>query len=188
TEIRGFDKLQKGKSYVILGKHESTWETIVMHTFINPAPIFVLKKQLLRVPFLGWCLAFSNNIPIDRNAGAGSIRKILKEGRKYIEKGHSLVIFPQGTRVLPTTTPTEVPYKIGFIEMVRQFKCDIAPMALNSGKFWGKKKFLKPSGTIRMEFMDIIKYEDIKNMSKEELLEVIQSKIETKSKELYELE
>ena len=105
-------------------------------------------------------------------------------GKKVMEKGHNIVIFPQGTRVPPESTTKEYPYKTGFIGLVKEMHADIIPMALNSGKFWRKKQFLKHSGTITMEFMDPIKYEEIEKMSKEELLLKLENIIETKCVEL----
>ena len=187
SNIIGYEKLDKNKSYIIVGKHESTWDTLIMHTFMKPAPVFILKKELLMVPFFGWCLALASKIAIDRGGGAGSLKKILREGKKYIEEGHNVVIFPQGTRVLLDADTKDYPYKTGFIALVREMGADVVPMALNSGKLWRKKQFLKHSGTITMEFMDPIKYEDIKQMSKEELLKKLENTIESKSKELNKL-
>ncbi len=187
SNIIGYEKLDKNKSYIIVGKHESTWDTLIMHTFMKPAPVFILKKELLMVPFFGWCLALASKIAIDRGGGAGSLKKILREGKKYIEEGHNVVIFPQGTRVLPDADAKDYPYKTGFIALVREMGADVVPMALNSGKLWRKKQFLKHSGTITMEFMDPIKYEDIKKMSKEELLKKLENTIESKSRELNKL-
>ena len=183
-KVKGYEKLDKNKAYVIVGKHESTWDTLVMHTFMKPVPVFILKRELLMVPFFGWCLALASKIAIDRGGGASSIKKILREGKIYIQEGHNVVIFPQGTRVLPESTAKEHPYKTGFIALVKEMGVDIVPMALNSGKLWRKKQFLKHPGTITMEFMDPIKYEDVKKMSKEELLKKLETIIETKSQEL----
>ena len=184
SNIIGLENIKKDKAYIIVGKHESTWDTLIMHTIMKPAPVFILKKELLIVPFFGWCLALASKIAIDRGGGAGSIQKILKEGKEYIKEGHNIIIFPQGTRVPPESSIEQYPYKTGFIALIKSMGADIIPMALNSGKLWTKKQFLKHSGTITMEFMRPIKYEEIKNMSKEELLEVIEKEIETKSQEL----
>jgi 1-acyl-sn-glycerol-3-phosphate acyltransferase len=159
----------------------------MMHTFIEPAPIFVLKKELQWTPFFGWCIALASKIAIDRNGGAGSLKKILREGRQFLAEGHNIVIFPQGTRVPPDGTVADYPYKTGFIALIRELGADVAPMALNSGNFWRKKQFLKHSGTITMEFMDPIKYEDLRKMSKEELVKTLQDIIEPKTQELVKL-
>ena len=167
SKIVGYDKLEKDRAYIVVGKHESTWDTLIMHTFMKPAPVFILKKELLWVPFFGWCLATASKIPIDRSVGASALKKVLKEGKEFVKEGHNIIIFPQGTRVPPEKSIVEYPYKTGFIGLIRELGADVAPMALNSGKFWKKKQFLKRSGTITMEFMDPIKYEDIKKMTKE---------------------
>lgn len=187
SKIIGYDKLQKGKSYIIVGKHESTWDTLIMHTFMKPAPVFILKKELLLVPFFGWCLATASKIAIDRGGGAASLKKVLREGRKYIEEGHNIIIFPQGTRVPPEASVGRYPYKTGFVGLIKELGVDVVPMALNSGKLWRKKQFLKYSGTMTMEFMDPIKYEDIQKMSKGELISRLENIIENKSKELNKL-
>lgn len=187
SKIIGYEKLEKGKAYIIVGKHESTWDTLIMHTFMKPAPVFILKKELLFVPFFGWCLATASKIAIDRKAGASALKQVLKEGKEYIEEGHNIIIFPQGTRVPPEAKTKEYPYKTGFIGLIRELGADIVPMALNSGKLWRKKQFLKYSGTITMEFMDPIKFEDIKKMSKEELLTKLENIIEKKCEELNKL-
>lgn len=184
-KIVGYNKLEKGKSYIIVGKHESTWDTLIMHTFMKPAPVFILKRELLAIPFFGWCLATASKIAIDRGGGASALKKVLKEGREYIKEGHNIIIFPQGTRVPPEKSIKEYPYKTGFIGLIRELGADVVPMALNSGKFWRKKQFLKHSGTITIEFMEHIKYEDIKKMSKEELLLKLENIIENKTKELH---
>lgn len=185
--FKGLEKINKNKAYILIGKHESTWDTLVMHMILKPAPVFILKKELLKVPFFGWCLAIASKIAIDRRGGATSIRKILSEGKEYVKNGHSIIIFPQGTRVPYDSTVDEYPYKGGFIALIKEMGVDILPMALNSGKIWKKGQFLKYSGTITMEILDPIKYEDIKDMDKQELLKKLENIIETKSKELNKL-
>lgn len=183
-KILGKEKIQENRPYIIVAKHESTWETLIMHTIIKPSPIYILKKELLLIPFFGWVLKLADKIAIDRKGGAKSIKKILKESKEYIKDGHSIIIFPQGTRV-PFNSATETyPYKTGFIALIKEMGIDILPVALNSGKYWSKKQFLKYPGTITMEFMDPIKYEDIKKMTKDELLKKLEYIIENKSKEL----
>ena len=97
---------------------------------------------------------------------------------------HNIIIFPQGTRVPPQSTIKDYPYKPGFIALIKSIGADIVPMALNSGNLWKKKQFLKPSGTITMKFMDPIKYEDIKDLSKEEIIAKIEKIIEPESQKL----
>jgi 1-acyl-sn-glycerol-3-phosphate acyltransferase len=182
--IVGYEKLKKRKSYIIVGKHESTWETLVMHTFMRPTPVFILKKELLWIPFFGWCVGLSSRIAIDRNGRASSIKKMIKDAKKFVAEGHNIIIFPQGTRVPCDSNTKDYPYKTGFLALVKELGVDIIPMALNSGKLWKKKQFLKYSGKITMEFMEPIKYEDIKMLKKGEVIALLEDKIENKCKEL----
>lgn len=185
SKIIGFEKMEKGKSYVIVGKHESAWDTLIMHTLMKPAPVFILKKQLLWIPFFGWTLALSSKIAIDRKAGPSAIKKMLRQGKKYSQEGHNIIIFPQGTRVPYNSTCSEdYPYKVGVIALVKELGIDVVPMALDSGKLWAKGQFMKTPGTITMEFMDPIKYDEVKDMTKETLLLRLQNEIETKAREL----
>ena len=155
-----------------------------MHTIMKPAPAFVMKKQLLTIPFFGWTLANATNIAIDRDTGSTSLKIIIKKSKEYLKEGHNIIIFPQGTRVPNNSTVEEYPYKIGFVVLAKELKVDVVPIALNSGKYWSKKQFLKYPGTIRMEVMDPIKYEDIKKMKNKEIFKTIETLIEDKSKEL----
>jgi 1-acyl-sn-glycerol-3-phosphate acyltransferase len=186
--VEGTENLEKNKSYIIVGKHESTWETLIMHTFLNPSPIFILKKQLTFVPFMGWCLASVNHIAIDRNAKTRAMIKMIKDAKRYIKRNHSIIIFPQGTRVPIDATVEEYPYKTGFIGLVEHCELDIVPMALNSGICWGKKQFMKEEGIITMRYLKPIPYGDLKGLSKKEILIKIQSIIEPESKKLVEME
>ena len=187
SQVEGLENFKKGKAYIIVGKHESTWDTMILHTFMKPVPVFILKRELLKIPFFGWCLARASKIAIDRKGGASSIRKIIKEGKKYIAEGHSIVIFPQGTRVPYDSSTKNYRYKGGFIALIKEMGVDIIPMALNSGKLWGKKQFLKYPGTITMKFMKPIKYEEIKDMDKDEIIKKLESIIEIECQKLNKL-
>ncbi|MDR0423750.1 MAG: 1-acyl-sn-glycerol-3-phosphate acyltransferase [Rickettsiales bacterium] len=184
-EIRGWDELDKSKHYIVVGKHQSTFETLVMHTFMkNPSPIFILKKQLVLVPFMGWVLASINHISIDRDGGIKTMKKMVKTAKTYSQKGHNIIIFPQGTRVPPGASIVDYPYKTGFIGIIKECKCDVVPMVLNTGLFWKKKQFLKKKGKIIMEFLSPIKYDDIKDLSKEVIVSKIAEIVEAKTDEL----
>jgi 1-acyl-sn-glycerol-3-phosphate acyltransferase len=184
-EIRGWSQIDKSKPYIIIGKHQSTFETLILHTFIsNPSPIFILKKQLVLVPFMGWVLASINHISIDREGRMETIRKMMKDTKKYVSRGHNIVIFPQGTRTPPESNTIQYPYKTGFLSIIRECKCDIIPMALNSGLFWKKKQFKKNKGIIVLDFLKPIKYNDIKDLPKEDIVKKLEDIIETRTAEL----
>jgi len=184
TNVVGLDKIDKKKSYIIVGKHESTWDTLVMHTIMSPAPVFILKKELLRVPFFGWVLKFASKIAIDRTDSVVSMKKIIQEGKNFMQEGHNIIIFPQGTRVPHDSNTKQYPYKTGFIALIKELKADIVPMALNSGKLWRKKQFLKYSGIMTMEFLEPIPFDSVKDLKKDELLPMLENIIETRCAEL----
>lgn len=183
-KITGLENLPKEQGFVIAGKHQSTFETYIMHQLFDAIPVYVLKKQLLSVPIFGWSMRVASHIAIDRKAGIKSMKSIIKQGKHYLEKGHNIVIFPQGTRVPVGKDTKEYPYKPGILGIVRGLKCDVVPVALNSGKYWAKKQFFKKPGVIKMEFLKPMKYEEIAKMKKGEFMERLEKVIEKKSNEL----
>lgn len=182
--IVGFEKLNKNKNYLIVCKHESVWEAFIMHTIMDKAPAFVLKKEMLSVPFFGWALSNGTHIGIDRKEGLTSLKKIVKESKLYIKKDKNIIIFPQGTRVPYNSNTNDYPYKIGFVVLAKELGVDLVPVALNSGKLWKKKQFMKYPGTITMEFMEPIRYEDIKKMKNKDILHMVENLIENRCREL----
>lgn len=185
-DIIGFEKLDRNKSYLIVSKHESVWEAFVMHTIMDRVPAFVLKKEMLSVPIWGWTLSNGTHIGIDREKGISSLKKIVKESKYYLKKNRNIIIFPQGTRVPYNSNVEDYPYKIGFVVLAKELGVDLVPVALNSGKLWKKKQFIKHPGTITMEFMDPIKYEDIKKMKNSEILNTVEKLIEDRCRGLNE--
>jgi 1-acyl-sn-glycerol-3-phosphate acyltransferase len=183
-EFKGLKNLPKEQGFVIAGKHQSTFETYVMHRLFKKIPVFVLKKELLSVPIFGWSMRVASHVSIDRSKGIKALKIATTQGKEYLKEGHNVVIFPQGTRVPVGKTTEEYPYKAGVLALVRGFKCDVVPMALNSGQFWAKKQFLKKPGKIIVEFMRPIKYEEIAKMDKKEFMNRLESLIEEKSKKL----
>ena len=178
--IIGFDKLDKNKLYLIVSKHESVWEAFIMHTIMDRVPAFVLKKEMLSVPFFGWALSNGTHIGINRKEGLTSLKKIIRESKKYLATGHNIIIFPQGTRVPYNSDINDYPYKIGFVVLAKELGVDLVPVALNSGKLWKKKQFMKYPGTITMEFMEPIKYKDIRRMKNKDILNAVKNLIENR--------
>lgn len=129
---------------IILSKHQSAWETIALQA-IFPRVCFVLKRELLRLPFFGWGLARIPCIAIDRAAGKEALNQILDQGRKRLAEGFSIVVFPEGTRVAPGARKR---YKPGGAWLAQQVGLPIVPVAHNAGEFWKKNAFLKYPGEI----------------------------------------
>lgn len=129
---------------VILSKHQSAWETIVLQR-IFPWTLFVWKSELKRLPFFGWALAVTPMISIDRGGGKEALRQLLEQGRLRLSQGYRVIIFPEGTR---TPVGTHRRYKIGGASLAVEAGAPLVPVALNSGEFWSRRAFIKYPGTI----------------------------------------
>lgn len=141
--VEGLENLPTGPC-VILSKHQSAWETIAYQAIFPPV-VFVLKKELLRLPFFGWGLAMTYPIAINRKAGREALRIIEAEGRDRLEKGLWVVIFPEGTR---TPHGQRGKYQAGGAMLAVKAGAPVVPVAHNAGKLWGKSAFLKYPGVI----------------------------------------
>ncbi|RME62942.1 MAG: 1-acyl-sn-glycerol-3-phosphate acyltransferase [Alphaproteobacteria bacterium] len=148
AEIQGRDHLPPTPC-LIASKHQSTWETIVFNLLLDN-PAFVLKRELLRLPVYGWYAWRAGHIPIDRQGGARAMRRMLRAADKAVRGGRSVIIFPEGTRVAPGQTR---PYHPGVAGLYRHLRVPVVPVAVNSGLFWGRRRFLKKPGTITLRFL-----------------------------------
>lgn len=131
---------------VILCKHQSAWETLALQQ-IFPPQVWVLKRELLFIPFFGWGLAMASPIAINRAAGREALKQLVAKGKERLKQGFFVVIFPEGTRVAPGTTGK---YHIGGAWLAAQTKTPVVPVAHNAGEYWGKNSFLKRPGTITL--------------------------------------
>ncbi|UUX51215.1 1-acyl-sn-glycerol-3-phosphate acyltransferase [Nisaea acidiphila] len=141
--IEGTEHLPQGPCLVAC-KHQSAWETIALQLFC-PDPAIVLKQELLKLPVVGWYFRKVGMVPIDRSAGAGALKLMVKAAEERAAEGRPVVIFPQGTRVAPGD---ERAYHPGVYALYRALGLPAVPIALNSGKFWAKDSFIKYPGTI----------------------------------------
>lgn len=129
---------------VILAKHQSTWETLALQR-IFPMQAWVLKRELLRIPFFGWGLALMDPIAIDRGAGRKAVEQVVEQGRQRLEAGRWVVIFPEGTRIAPGERGR---YRIGGALLAERSGAPVVPMAHNAGEFWPRHGFIKRPGVI----------------------------------------
>lgn len=129
---------------IILAKHQSAWETLAFQA-IFPPQVWVLKRELLWVPFFGWGLAMTSPIAINRSAGREALIQMESQGRERMAKGFWIVIFPEGTRVAPGQKGK---YHIGGSWLATHTSSTVVPVAHNAGEFWGKNSFVKKPGTI----------------------------------------
>ena len=141
--VLGRENLPRG-AVVVLSKHQSTWETLVFQELFPPL-VWVMKRELLWVPFFGWGLAMGRPIAIDRGAGRRAMEQMLTQGQQRLDDGLWVVIFPEGTRMNPGQRGR---YRPGGALLAVRAGVPVLPVAHNAGELWGKRRFLKRPGTI----------------------------------------
>jgi 1-acyl-sn-glycerol-3-phosphate acyltransferase len=151
-EFRGLENLPVGTPYILAPKHQSAWDVFAFFQLI-PEPAIVIKKELVLIPFFGWCLIKAGCIQLDRSSGAAALKSLLKGAKKNIDAGHSLLIFPEGTRRGIDDPPD---YKYGITFLYNSLKVPVVPVALNSGVFWGRRSFTRKKGTIIVDILPAI--------------------------------
>ena len=156
-EVRGRENIPNHPS-VVLCKHQSAWETIALQV-IFPPQIWVMKRELLYIPFLGWAWMALSAIPIDRSAGREALKKLVSHGKDRLAKGLWVVIFPEGTRIAPGT---RAKYHIGGAWLATHTQTTVVPVAHNAGLFWRKNAFIKTPGTIIVSIGKPIETADLK--------------------------
>jgi len=142
---------------VIAPNHQSTFETIFLQT-IFPHQTWVLKRELLKIPFFGWGMATLHPILINRNEKIKSIKKVIEQGKNRIKNGIFVVIFPEGTRK-PYKKLGK--YQNGAAAVAKKSECDIIPVYHNAGKLWSKGQFVKKPGTITVVIGKPISTKDV---------------------------
>lgn len=146
--VVGRENLPSGPA-IIASKHQSAWETVAL-VVIAERPVFILKKELFRVPLIGWHFRKTGNIGIDRKLGAQSLRAMVPAANAAIAAGHQVVVFPEGTRV---AVGDRHPYQPGVAALYARVAAPVIPAAVNSGQFWGRRSAIKYPGTITLEFL-----------------------------------
>lgn len=137
---------------IILAKHQSTWETLFLNQYLPPLT-WVIKKELLRIPFFGWALGILEPIAIDRDSSRVAAKQILQQGKKHLDSGRWVLIFPEGTR---TTSGQRRRYRSGGARLAVESGYPILPIAHNAGELWPRRGFIKRPGTISIVFGPLI--------------------------------
>ncbi len=150
--MQGSERLPAGNC-IIMSKHQSTWETIALRALLPPAQTWVLKQELLSVPFFGWALRVCEPIAIDRGAGRKAVRQVIDQGVAALRRGRWVVIFPEGTRVAPGERKK---YGIGGAMLAEHAGFPVVPVAHNAGVFWKRRGLKKFAGTVDLVFGDPI--------------------------------
>ncbi|MEK6734312.1 MAG: lysophospholipid acyltransferase family protein [Pseudomonadota bacterium] len=165
-------KFMPKHSAIYASKHQSALETF-MYLFILNKPVFILKKELLKLPVIGFYMKKMGMIAIDRNGGIKSLKFLLEQVQEKINDGYSIVIFPEGTRTSPGKT---VDYHPGIAAIYNLKAAPVIPVALNTGMFWPKDTILKKPGKTIIEFLPAISNELDKRSFMEELKKTIEEK------------
>lgn len=129
---------------IIISNHQSAWETLCFQ-LIFPAQSYLLKKELLWLPFFGWGLAMNRPIAIDRSKKTKALDHVVKQGINRLNEGRWLVIFPEGTRMEPGSPGK---FQVGGAMIAAESGYPIVPVAHNAGLFWSKNGFLKYPGVV----------------------------------------
>lgn len=143
--VEGRENIPQGTA-IILAKHQSAWETIVMQQ-IFPPQTWVLKRELFWVPVFGWGLAMMRPVAINRAGGKKALKQVITQGTNRLKNGLWMVIFPEGTRTAPGE---RVRYAIGGAMLAEKSGYPVVPVCHNAGEFWPKKGFVKLPGTITL--------------------------------------
>ena len=168
--IKGKENMITNEKFFIASSHQSMFETFYLQTIFN-SPIFILKKELLNIPIFGWYLKKIGSISIQRD-------KITKDNLGFFENiskkisssNQPLIIFPQGTRVLPGERP---PFKKGASRIYEELKITCQPVAINSGYVWPKKGLKNSNKNITISILKPIE----PKYSKEEFMKILENDI-----------
>lgn len=131
---------------VVISNHQSAWETVGLQTLFSPC-VFVLKEELLKIPFFGWGLSAVKMIAIDRSASKKALKKVTDQGIDRLRSGISVVIFPEGTRADPGSLHD---FQIGGAYLASKSNVPVIPVAHNAGLVWPKGSAIKGPGVIRI--------------------------------------
>jgi 1-acyl-sn-glycerol-3-phosphate acyltransferase len=151
VDWRGLENIPPG-AVLVAAKHQSAWETFALLTLFRD-PTFILKRELLWIPFYGWFASHAGMIPVDRGGGKTALVSMTARARAALAQGRQIVVFPEGTRRPPGAEPR---YKIGIAHLYARGGAPCVPIALNSGLFWPRRKFMRYPGTITVEVLEPI--------------------------------
>ncbi len=143
--VEGREHLPAGPA-IVLAKHQSAFETLAFQR-IFPPQVWLLKRELLWVPFFGWGLAMLEPIAINRQAKRKALQQLLNGGTQRLQHGRWVVIFPEGTRVAPGEQRRYAP---GGAMLAARSGFPVVPVAHNAGEFWPRQGFIKRPGTVRI--------------------------------------
>ncbi|RKY47323.1 MAG: hypothetical protein DRP91_07750 [Candidatus Neomarinimicrobiota bacterium] len=171
VKVEGLEKLKSRGPYVIISNHESALDIMVIAGYLPLNIRFLAKKELFRIPLLGWILFFGRHIAVDRKNPRNSIEKINRRARRLFLKNISVIVFPEGTR---SKTGELLPFKKGGFVLAAKFHVPILAITLlGTGKITPKKELKIKPGTVKLRILEEI------NIVGETEVEDVKSKVET---------
>jgi len=174
-EFRGLENLPQG-ACIVAAKHQSFLETFALTVPVSDFT-FILKRELMRIPFFGWYLKRGGMVGIDRADRTGILTKLTPLVREQLEAGHQFIIFPEGTR-RPIGAPPN--YKAGIARLYLSSDAVCVPVAVNTGLFWPRRSFRRRPGRIVIEFLEPIS----PGLDKEVFMKTLENRIETATDQL----
>jgi 1-acyl-sn-glycerol-3-phosphate acyltransferase len=177
ADFRGLEKIPRG-GLIIASKHQSVWETFALLPYVGD-PTFILKRELMWIPFFGWYLWKAQMIPVNRGARGPALAAMTERAKGEVRRGRQIIIFPEGTRRPPGAEPQ---YKFGVAHLYAETGVPCVPMALNSGLFWPRRSFRRFPGTVVVQVCEPI----APGLDKSAFIAQLQAEIETASAGLLE--
>jgi 1-acyl-sn-glycerol-3-phosphate acyltransferase len=151
VEFRGLEKIPPGP-LIVSSKHQSLWETFALLPLLSD-PAFIMKRELMWIPFFGWYARKAAMIAVDRSKGSQALADMNACARRELARDRQIVIFPEGTRRAPGAEPR---YKYGVAHLYVEMGVPCLPIALNSGLFWPRRSMRRYPGIVRVEVLDPI--------------------------------
>jgi 1-acyl-sn-glycerol-3-phosphate acyltransferase len=143
--VEGRERIPEG-AHIVMSNHTSAWETIAQFV-IFPPHVWVLKRELLWIPFVGWGLKLLRPIAINRGEGHRAVNQVVEQGKARLEEGLWVIVFPEGTRVVAGETK-----KFGFSGALLATATGklLVPLSHNAGRFWPRRGIVKKPGTVQV--------------------------------------
>lgn len=148
-EVEGLENLPAKGPALLAPMHQSAFDTLVWIDLL-PGCVYVLKKELTRIPLFGALLLRRGMIAVDRKGGATALRALMRDSAAAAAAGRKIIIFPEGTRVAPGAS---VPLQPGVAAIAQRTKLPVIPVVTDSGLYWGRRAFVKRPGRIRIRVL-----------------------------------
>ena len=178
VELRGGEHVPKGRA-IVAAKHQCMFDVFAEFLWLDDAA-FVMRKELMRIPFFGWYAAKAGMIVLDREGGSAALRKLVRDARDRLVEARTLVIFPEGHRGEPGVAGH---YQPGVAGLYRDLELAVHPVATNSGVHWPAHGFRRKPGTIVFEYLEPIP----PGAKRAEFMRQLEDRIETASTALLPL-